>query len=154
MQQRMMKFMTIFFGLMFFKFAAGLCTYFIVSSLWGFTERKLLLPKWKPDRPPDEDRNGLVQRALDRLSSLTGRTDTAATAVTTSTPPVTTAAPEAPGRRKTKKQRRQERNRRRSEGTSAGPAAAPPSTSDGWWAGKLRQARAWWTDILRKAEKR
>jgi YidC/Oxa1 family membrane protein insertase len=154
MQQRMMKFMTIFFGLMFFKFAAGLCTYFIVSSLWGFTERKLLLPKWKPDRPPEDDRNGLVQRALDRLSSLTGRTDTAATAMTTSTPPVTTAAPEAPGRRKTKKQRRQERNRRRGEGTSAGPTAAPPSTSDGWWAGKLRQARAWWTDILRKAEKR
>ena len=47
MQQKIMKFMMIFMGLLFFKFAAGLCVYFIVSSLWGVAERKLL-PKSKP----------------------------------------------------------------------------------------------------------
>jgi len=47
MQQKMMKYMMIFFGLMFYKVAAGLCLYFIVSSVWGLTERQLL-PKAKP----------------------------------------------------------------------------------------------------------
>ena len=47
MQQKMLKFMSIFFGIMFYKVAAGLCIYFIASSLWGMAERKLL-PKKKP----------------------------------------------------------------------------------------------------------
>ena len=47
MQQKMMKYMMIFMGLMFYRVAAGLCIYFIVSSLWGLVERKLL-PKAKP----------------------------------------------------------------------------------------------------------
>jgi YidC/Oxa1 family membrane protein insertase len=42
MQQKMMKYMMVFFGLMFYKVAAGLCLYLIVSSLWGIAERKLL----------------------------------------------------------------------------------------------------------------
>jgi len=42
MQQKMMKYMMIFFGIMFFKVPSGLCLYFIASSLWGITERKLL----------------------------------------------------------------------------------------------------------------
>lgn len=46
-QQKMMKFMTIFMGVMFFKVASGLCLYFICSSLWGIAERKLL-PKTLP----------------------------------------------------------------------------------------------------------
>src|SRR5581483_7049088 len=48
-QMKMMKYMMVIFGLMFYKVAAGLCIYFIASSLWGFAERKLLpkssLPK-------------------------------------------------------------------------------------------------------------
>jgi YidC/Oxa1 family membrane protein insertase len=46
MQQKMMKYMTLFMGLMFYKVASGLCLYFIASSLWGIAERKLL-PKPK-----------------------------------------------------------------------------------------------------------
>jgi YidC/Oxa1 family membrane protein insertase len=42
MQQKMMKYMTIFMGLFFYKVASGLCLYFIASSLWGIAERKLL----------------------------------------------------------------------------------------------------------------
>jgi YidC/Oxa1 family membrane protein insertase len=46
-QQKLMKFMMVFMGLIFYKVAAGLCIYFIASSLWGVAERKLL-PKRKP----------------------------------------------------------------------------------------------------------
>jgi len=42
MQQKMMSFMMLFIGVLFFKVAAGLCIYFIASSLWGIAERKLL----------------------------------------------------------------------------------------------------------------
>ncbi len=46
MQQKMMRYMTVFMGLMFYKVASGLCVYFIASSIWGVCERKLL-PKPK-----------------------------------------------------------------------------------------------------------
>ena len=42
MQQKMMKYMTGFMGLLFYKVASGLCLYFIASSLWGLGERRLL----------------------------------------------------------------------------------------------------------------
>lgn len=42
MQQRIMQFMMIFIGIMFFKVASGLCVYFIASSLWSVAERKFL----------------------------------------------------------------------------------------------------------------
>jgi len=38
----MMTYMMVFMGLMFYKVAAGLCIYFIASSLWGLAERRLL----------------------------------------------------------------------------------------------------------------
>lgn len=53
MQATMMKYMTVFIGVMFFKVAAGLCLYFIASSLWGIAERKLLpKPKLAADGGP------------------------------------------------------------------------------------------------------
>ena len=42
MQQKMMTYMTVFMGVMFYKVPAGLCLYFIVSSSWGICERKFL----------------------------------------------------------------------------------------------------------------
>jgi YidC/Oxa1 family membrane protein insertase len=51
MQQKMMKYMFIFIGIMFYKVAAGLCVYFIVSSLWGLAERKMLPKKKNPALP-------------------------------------------------------------------------------------------------------
>ena len=47
MQQKLMKYMMLFMGILFFKVASGLCIYFIVSSLWGIGERKVL-PKTAP----------------------------------------------------------------------------------------------------------
>jgi YidC/Oxa1 family membrane protein insertase len=52
MQQKMMNFMMVFMGVMFYKVPAGLCVYFIASSLWGMAERKLL-PKAKPGAVAD-----------------------------------------------------------------------------------------------------
>ena len=49
MTQKMMSFMMIFMGFLFFKVPAGLCLYFITSSLWGIAERKLL-PKPELDK--------------------------------------------------------------------------------------------------------
>jgi YidC/Oxa1 family membrane protein insertase len=50
MQQKIMKYMMIFMGFMFFKVPAGLCVYFITSSIWSIVER-LVLPKPKPAEP-------------------------------------------------------------------------------------------------------
>jgi YidC/Oxa1 family membrane protein insertase len=60
MQQKMMQYMMIFMGVMFFKVPAGLCIYFVASSLWGIGERKLLPPPTSatsgaPGAPPVED---------------------------------------------------------------------------------------------------
>src|SRR5262249_32726175 len=52
LQQSMFKYMMIFMGFIFYKVAAGLCIYFITSSLWGLAERKLLpKPKAAPEAP-------------------------------------------------------------------------------------------------------
>ncbi|MEO2036526.1 MAG: membrane protein insertase YidC, partial [Planctomycetaceae bacterium] len=42
LQQKMMNVMTIFFAVMFWHVPAGLCIYFVASSLWSIGERKLL----------------------------------------------------------------------------------------------------------------
>ncbi len=53
MQQKMMMYMTVFMGVMFYKVPSGLCIYFIASSLWGIAERKLL-PKTLPQGNPTQ----------------------------------------------------------------------------------------------------
>ncbi|HVU86819.1 MAG TPA: YidC/Oxa1 family insertase periplasmic-domain containing protein [Pirellulales bacterium] len=52
MQQKVMQYMMIFMGVMFFKVASGLCLYFIASSLWGIAERKLLPRSTPPKNAP------------------------------------------------------------------------------------------------------
>jgi YidC/Oxa1 family membrane protein insertase len=51
MQQKVMNIMMVVMGVMFYKVPAGLCVYFIASSLWGMGEKKLL-PKAKPGEIP------------------------------------------------------------------------------------------------------
>jgi YidC/Oxa1 family membrane protein insertase len=63
MQQQMMTYMTVFMGIMFYKVPAGLCLYFITSSLWGIAERKLL-PKVKPKDAGGGDGGGGVLSLL------------------------------------------------------------------------------------------
>jgi len=47
MQQKMIKYMMVVMCFFFFKVPAGLCIYFIASSIWSIAERQLL-PKAKP----------------------------------------------------------------------------------------------------------
>ncbi|MEC8555075.1 MAG: YidC/Oxa1 family insertase periplasmic-domain containing protein [Planctomycetota bacterium] len=49
--QNMMMVMTCFMGVMFFRMPAGMCIYFITSSLWSLVERKLI----KRTIPPSEN---------------------------------------------------------------------------------------------------
>lgn len=50
MTQQMMMVMTVFMGVLFFKVPAGLCLYFITSSIWSLIERKLV-KKFMPAMP-------------------------------------------------------------------------------------------------------
>jgi len=70
MQQNMMTYMTVFMGVMFYKVPAGLCIYFITSSLWGIAERKLL-PKPKP-KDAGESGGGAVARLPAKPASPNG----------------------------------------------------------------------------------
>ncbi|MDA1015124.1 MAG: YidC/Oxa1 family insertase periplasmic-domain containing protein [Planctomycetota bacterium] len=55
MQYKIMNYMMIFMGFIFYKMPAGLCVYFIASSSWGMGERKLLDRLKPPEEPPPED---------------------------------------------------------------------------------------------------
>lgn len=48
--QKTMKYVSVIFGLMFYKVASGLCLYFIATSIWGLAERRML-PKKKTTPP-------------------------------------------------------------------------------------------------------
>jgi YidC/Oxa1 family membrane protein insertase len=54
MQAKMMNYMMVFMGVMFYKVASGLCIYFIASSLWGVAERKFLPKKTPVDAGDDQ----------------------------------------------------------------------------------------------------
>ena len=53
-QAKVMQYMMVFMGVMFFRVASGLCLYFIVSTLWGIMERKVM-PKLNPPASADQD---------------------------------------------------------------------------------------------------
>lgn len=64
LQQKMMKYMMVFMGLMFYKVPSGLCLYFIASSLWGIAEKKMIPPPTAPadvttglDSPPSRGKS-------------------------------------------------------------------------------------------------
>ncbi len=70
MQQSMMKYMMVFMGVMFFKVAAGLCLYFIASSLWGIAERKMLP---KTNIKTDENNTPTVDKTSTTTRTGSGR---------------------------------------------------------------------------------
>jgi YidC/Oxa1 family membrane protein insertase len=160
MQMKMMKYMMIIFGLMFYKVAAGLCIYFIASSLWGFAERKLL-PKRKPEpgtAPAAAGEGGLFQRLREKVENLRPAPDAAAAGASGNGParsePVPSGVPGGAGQRKRGKKRRKA-GRGDGPAPASGPASAPEA--DGargkgrsWWAG----LREWWADLLEQARKK
>jgi YidC/Oxa1 family membrane protein insertase len=66
MQQQMMKYMMILIAFMFYTVPAGLCIYFIASSLWGIAERKVL-PKTLGNTSGDQKKSGGTAAALAKL---------------------------------------------------------------------------------------
>ena len=68
MQQKTMKYMMMFMGVMFYKVPSGLGIYFITSSLWAIGER-LLLPKVTHATDPASDggKAGLGQKLASSL---------------------------------------------------------------------------------------
>jgi YidC/Oxa1 family membrane protein insertase len=72
MQQKMMSYMMIFFGFMFYHVPAGLCVYFIASSGWGMAERKLL--ELLPEKPKPENtkprKEGWLARKMKELQEI------------------------------------------------------------------------------------
>jgi YidC/Oxa1 family membrane protein insertase len=161
MQMKMMKYMMIIFGLMFYKVAAGLCIYFIASSLWGFAERRLL-PKRKPapgTPAATDNQGGLFQKLRERIEGLRPGQESSAV---TATPPAGKAASEAVtsavpgGAGPSKRGKKKRRGGRSPEGA---PSSGPPSSAEedgvrgkvrSWWSG----LREWWADVLEQARKK
>lgn len=65
MQYKIMNYMMIFMGFIFYKMPAGLCVYFIASSSWGMGERKLLDRLKQPDTQPPEPGNSSTTNGPD-----------------------------------------------------------------------------------------
>lgn len=65
LQHKIMNYMMIFMGFMFYHVPAGLCVYFIASSLWGICERKLLdfQSKRNPTSSESKDSNIIEVKA-------------------------------------------------------------------------------------------
>jgi YidC/Oxa1 family membrane protein insertase len=129
-QQKMMKFMMIIMGLLFYKVAAGLGLYFITSSLWGFAERKLL-PKKKilaTPAPGAEPKPGLLHRLMMQMEA--GRKGQSGDGAGAAQRTAVTSTPA--GRRK-----------RRSK--------QPEDTEPRSW---FQGMKDWWSEILKKAEKK
>jgi YidC/Oxa1 family membrane protein insertase len=57
MTQQVMNWMTVVMGVFFFKMPAGLCVYFITSSLWSIAERKLVKKTLPPQNSSNEAAN-------------------------------------------------------------------------------------------------
>jgi YidC/Oxa1 family membrane protein insertase len=51
-QFKMMRYMMVVIGVMFYKVAAGLCMYIIISTVWGLAERRFLPKKQTALTPP------------------------------------------------------------------------------------------------------
>jgi YidC/Oxa1 family membrane protein insertase len=125
-RNRTMLFMSIFMGLMFYKIPAGLCVYFIATTLWGLAERQVLPKKKKVEETPEP--------AVASPTASVGTT-------VTPTVPAPEVRPEG-GRKKKKKQRG------RKEEVSV---EAPAKDGQAGMVGKLRQ---WWREVLKAAEKK
>ncbi len=130
MQQSMMKFMMIFMGIVFYKMAAGVCIYFICTTLWGLAERKLLPKAVKPDESKPEPSASTPSRARS----------------TTGTGTVTSAVA-----RNGRKDSRKPSKGRAGKGSRAGQAEpAKPEPPQGMMA----KFKAWLDDVMEQAKKK
>src|SRR5262249_8397410 len=119
-QQKMMKYMMVIMCLFFYKVAAGLCVYFIASSLWGLAERKLLPKAKKPeDVPAADEKAKTAPVAADRPAS---------SQQVTSAPPSGKKA----GRNKRKERAARAKEKEKEQPKKTGLSALRQRVSD-WW---------------------
>src|SRR5262249_49438193 len=113
------------------KVAAGLCIYFIVSSVWGYCERKLLPKKSAVggSQLPQQPRGRFAQWMLDRMQAVGDGTPAPASGNGAGTPTV------ARDKRPPKKPQRK---------------PAPAANGNG----VLNKLRAWWHQVLKEARKK
>jgi YidC/Oxa1 family membrane protein insertase len=144
MQQKMMTYMMAFFGLMFYKWPAGLCLYFIASSAWGFCERKLL-PKKKlqPGEPATPAGESYFQKLLRRVQGEQGTP--APAGVSTRNGGMAVSAEMSGGSSKRR------RDKRRQSSPRGGDAATDDTSTLGRWRKRLHD---WWVAVLKEAEKK
>lgn len=83
-QYKVMNFMMIFMGFMFYSVPAGLCLYFIASSLWGISERTAIdkgwikLPEKKKRDSDSPKKEGPIRRRIrEKLEELQEQADMA-----------------------------------------------------------------------------
>jgi YidC/Oxa1 family membrane protein insertase len=136
MQQKMMKYMMVVFGLMFYKVAAGLCIYFIATTLWGFTERKLL-PKAKPPGAPanEDDKNDSAPVTSTSSDKIRVAQKTAGAFTNGSS-----------------WGKKQGRNKRKSEKITTAPGKEAELSSG---VGRMiKRMGDWWNDLLEQAKKK
>src|SRR5262249_53023054 len=125
--QKMMKYMMVVMCFMFYKVAAGLCVYFVASSLWGLAERKLLPKAKKPEQTPDEPEKAPAPAAAGAASQQVA----AASGVQTG--------------------KKTGRNKRKERAKAATKEKEQPRTG----LSKLRQQVSdWWNDVLEQAKKK
>ena len=63
-QFKMMRYMMVVIGIMFYKVAAGLCMYIIISTVWGLCERRFLPKKQTAPALPAATGQRPTQRAI------------------------------------------------------------------------------------------
>ncbi|HZT78949.1 MAG TPA: YidC/Oxa1 family membrane protein insertase, partial [Gemmataceae bacterium] len=145
MQQKTMKWMTVLMGLFFYKVAAGLCLYFIASSLWGFCERKLV-KRMKATLPePEEEGGGPVGWLMKRMEKYLPQQQgpTPALDGPSANGPTETGIQAGRDRRKDRRDRRKQRR----PGPGGPPAPAPEPTA-------MDKLRNWWQELLKQASKK
>jgi YidC/Oxa1 family membrane protein insertase len=154
MQQKMMKYMMILFALFFYKMAAGLCIYFIATTLWGMAERRML-PKKKPTTD-GETADSLFEKMRAQQSAPAPKKEEPRQAPNGQG---VTAAASNRAKRRQERKRRQEAARSqlaagRKEETPDGEKPQTPGGAQGpsasWWS----RLREWWQDVLKKASKK
>lgn len=104
MMQKMMTFMMVFIGVIFFKVPAGLCIYFITSTLWAIAEKKLIPPPKLPDH---------LQTRLDQLKELQAKEKADGVEPGTYTNVTTTAGGNATRKHTERARKKTQKNRRK-----------------------------------------
>jgi hypothetical protein len=150
MQQKVMTWMMVFIGLMFYKVAAGLCIYFIASSLWGFAERRLL-PKKRPAAGDAAPAGGTPRAGGETAAGSTAITSAPGTAVQATLP-----ADRGRGRQQVRNRRRPDRGPRTEAVREVAVADDGSSLARfrAWWRRRRERLRDWWTEVLKQAEKK